>query len=97
MPVPGLTPCWLSDCIIGVPPSVLLPDEEPVVGWFVGVLPAWSLRTAAGEGTLRGAGDEWPRCDGVETLWAAVVGRFEADEGCAGCKGVGVDICQMVC
>lgn len=44
---------------------------------------------AAGEGTLRGAGDERPRCDGVVT-WP--VGFFEAELGCAGLEGVGVDM-----
>lgn len=70
---------------IGVPPSVRLLWDEAVIAKFVGVLPAWSLRVAAGEGTLRGAGEECARWEGVEMFWAAVVGRFEWD-------GVGVDI-----
>ena len=52
---------------MGVLLNVLLPCEEPVVGWLMGVLPAWSLRVAAGEGTLRGAGEEKLNWVGVET------------------------------
>ena len=37
----------------------------------MGVLPAWSLRVAAGDGTLRGAGEVKLRCDGVDTYPAA--------------------------
>lgn len=56
----------------------------------MGVFPAWSLRVAAGEGMLRGAGDARPRCEGVVT-WAAF---FEAEPDCCGVwvEGVGVDI-----
>ena len=68
-----------------------------MVGWFVGVLPAWSFRVAVGEGTLRGAGDDVLPFIGVETWYAAaaaaaVVCRFEADDGCEGWDGVGVDM-----
>ena len=69
-------------------PRVLLPVVELTVGWLVGVLPAFLV--AAGEGTLRGAGDA--RCEGV--VMCAVPVFFDADEGCAGCPDAvtGVDI-----
>ena len=45
----------------------------------MGVFPELSLRSMSGEGTLRGAGEGWPSCEGVDT-------RAEyfllADEGC---------------
>lgn len=58
-------PVWLRFCI-GVPARVLLPDEDPVVGWFTGVLPA-ACRAVIGDGTLRG-GEDWFTWEGVETL-----------------------------
>lgn len=58
----------------------------------MGVLPAWSLRVAAGEGTLRGAGDDRLNPVGVET-WPATL--FEVVEWC-GLEGVGGDISMSV-
>ena len=53
-------------------------------------MPDWSFRNAAGDGTLRGAGDAMPLLDGVVT-WP--VGFFEAEDGCVGgFDGVGVAI-----
>lgn len=60
----------------------------------MGVFPA--VRVAVGEGWLRGccccacAGDA-PWTKGVDTL-KAVLGRLDADDGLAGCEGVGVAI-----
>lgn len=61
------------------------------MGWFLGVFPA--ARVAVGEGWLRGcccacAGDA-PWTMGVDTLYA-VLGRLDAEDGFAGCEGVGV-------
>ena len=61
-----VVPLWLRFCTIGVPARVLLPEEEPVVGWFTGVLPA-GCRAVTGDGTLRG-GEDWLRWEGVEPL-----------------------------
>lgn len=78
---------WLAVPSMGVPPRVLLPAlDELVVGWLVGVLPAWVVRVVAGEGTLRGLG--W--C-GVET-WAPCLG-VECEDGRE--LGVGVDIVAL--
>lgn len=58
----------------------------------MGVFPA--VRVAVGEGWLRGccwcpcAGDA-PWTNGVDTLYA-VLGLLDADDGLAGCEGVGV-------
>ena len=55
----------------------------------MGVFPACSLRVAVGDGTLRGAGEDSPKCAGVVT-WP--VGFLDAEPGWAGCEGVGVDM-----
>jgi hypothetical protein len=60
-----------------VPPTVWLPCEEPVVGWLTGVLLA-GWRASEGDGTLRGAGEDWFRREGVETL---PCGLLVAEEG----------------
>lgn len=72
---------------MGVLPAIVLLPCELVVGWLMGVLLAWSLRVAAGEGTLRGAGEEKPK--GVVT-W--LVAFLEAEVGRVGRDGVGVDM-----
>jgi len=68
-------PPWLRLLSIGVPPNVLLPCDDPVVEWLIGVLPA-GWRAVTGEGTLRG-GDVWLN-EGVDTPPAALL---EADPG----------------
>lgn len=60
-----------------------------MVGWLTGVLLAGWCRAVFGDGTLRGAGEDWLRWEGVETP-PPPAGLFEAE------PGVGVAIVRLM-